>query len=85
MSLQDKVKIGCSGWSYKGWSGIFYSPELPAKDYLRFYSRVFDSVEIDSSFYRIPNASMIEQWKRATPDGFTFCPKLPKKIPTRTS
>lgn len=80
MSLRSKVKIGCSGWSYKDWSGIFYSPDLPAKDYLKFYSQIFDCVEIDSSFYRIPNQFMIEQWKRVTPDNFIFCPKLPKKI-----
>lgn len=80
MAIKDKVRIGCSGWSYKDWSGIFYAPDLPAKDYLKFYSRIFDCVEIDSSFYRIPNQFMIEQWKRVTPEGFLFSPKLPKKI-----
>lgn len=80
MNIRDRVRIGCSGWSYKDWSGIFYSSDLPAKDYLRFYSRVFDCVEIDSSFYRIPNQFMIEQWKRVTPEGFLFSPKMPKKI-----
>jgi uncharacterized protein YecE (DUF72 family) len=80
LSLERKVRVGCSGWSYKDWAGPFYAKDLPAKDYLRFYSKVFNSVEIDSSFYRIPNQFMIEQWKRATPDGFTFSPKLPKKI-----
>jgi uncharacterized protein YecE (DUF72 family) len=78
--LESKLRIGCSGWSYKDWSGIFYAPSLQPKDYLRFYSRVFDCVEIDSSFYRIPNPFMIEQWKKSTPDNFLFCPKLPKKI-----
>ena len=80
MSLASKVKVGCSGWSYKDWVGPFYSKDLPARDYLRFYSRVFDCVEIDSSFYRIPNQYMIDQWKRATPEGFLFSPKLSKKI-----
>jgi len=80
LSLSKKVRVGCSGWSYKDWAGPFYSKELPAKDYLRFYSRVFDCVEIDSSFYRIPNQFMIEQWKAATPEGFVFSPKLSKKI-----
>jgi uncharacterized protein YecE (DUF72 family) len=76
----EKLKVGCSGWSYKDWSGIFYPKGLPAKDYLKFYSGVFNCVEIDSSFYRVPNAFMINQWKANTPDGFLFCPKLPKKI-----
>ena len=80
MSLEGKVRVGCSGWSYKDWAGAFYSRDLPAKDYLSFYSRVFDCVEIDSSFYRIPSQFMVEQWKRTTPDGFVFSPKLSKKI-----
>lgn len=49
-------------------------------DYLRLYSSVLDTVEIDSSFYRIPNQFMISQWKKNTPEGFIFCPKVPKKI-----
>jgi uncharacterized protein YecE (DUF72 family) len=80
LPIADKVKIGCSGWSYKDWAGPFYRAELPARDYLKFYSSVFNCVEIDSSFYRIPSQAMIEQWKRVTPEGFVFSPKLPKKI-----
>ena len=76
----EKLRIGCSGWSYKDWAGHFYPKDLAAKDYLKFYSEVFDSVEIDSSFYRIPNQSMINQWKSNTPATFVFSPKLPKKI-----
>jgi uncharacterized protein YecE (DUF72 family) len=74
------IRIGCSGWSYKDWQGIFYPKDLPARDYLRFYSRIFNCVEIDSSFYRIPGPLMVSQWKSVTPAGFTFSPKLPKKI-----
>ena len=76
----DKLRIGCSGWSYKDWQGIFYPKDLPAKDYLGYYSKVFNCVEIDSSFYRIPNSFMVSQWKSKTPEGFLFSPKLPKKI-----
>jgi uncharacterized protein YecE (DUF72 family) len=76
----DKLRIGCSGWSYKDWQGAFYPKELAAKDYLGYYSKVFNCVEIDSSFYRIPNSFMITQWRSSTPDGFLFSPKLPKKI-----
>jgi len=75
-----KLRIGCSGWSYKDWQGIFYPKELAAKDYLKYYSGVFDCVEIDSSFYRVPSPFMISQWKANTPPGFLFSPKLPKKI-----
>ena len=76
----EKLRIGCSGWSYKDWAGVFYPKGLPAKDYLTQYSKVFNCVEIDSSFYRIPNAYMITQWKNNTPAGFLFSPKVPKKI-----
>ena len=76
----EDLRIGCSGWSYKDCLGLFYPAELQPKDYLAFYSKVFNCVEIDSSFYRVPNAFMIAQWRRSTPDGFLFSPKLPKKI-----
>lgn len=79
MDLED-LRIGCSGWSYKDWQGVFYPKSLPAKDYLAHYSKVFNCVEIDSSFYRIPNQFMVNQWRNNTPDGFSFSPKLPKKI-----
>ncbi len=76
----DKLRIGCSGWSYKDWQGIFYPRGLAAKDYLGYYAKVFNCVEIDSSFYRIPNQFMVNQWRNNTPEGFVFSPKLPKKI-----
>ena len=77
---QERYRVGCSGWSYEDWVGPFYPKEAKPKDYLRLYSSVFDSVEIDSSFYRIPNQSMVAQWKKNTPENFVFCPKFPKKI-----
>jgi uncharacterized protein YecE (DUF72 family) len=76
----EKVRIGCSGWSYKDWAGSFYPQDAEAKDYLKLYSQTFDCVEIDSSFYRIPSASMVNHWKSVTPNDFTFSPKLSKKI-----
>ena len=78
--LQEKIHAGCSGWSYEDWVGPFYPKDAKPKDFLRLYSSVFDTVEIDSSFYRIPNRFMISQWKKNTPDDFLFCPKFPKKI-----
>lgn len=75
-----KLRVGCSGWSYEDWVGPFYPKDSKPKDFLKLYSSVFDAVEIDSSFYRIPNQFMIDQWKKNTPDGFLFCPKFPKKI-----
>ncbi len=79
MNLED-LRIGCSGWSYKDWDGVFYPKGTAAKDYLSFYSKVFNCVEVDSSFYRVPSPFMVSQWRTNTPPGFLFCPKLPKKI-----
>jgi uncharacterized protein YecE (DUF72 family) len=80
IDLGKKIHVGCSGWSYEDWVGPFYPKDAKPKDFLKLYSSVFDSVEIDSSFYRIPNSFMISQWKKNTPEGFLFCPKFPKKI-----
>ena len=75
-----KFHVGCSGWSYEDWVGPFYPKGAKAGDYLQMYSSVFDAVEIDSSFYRIPNPFMISKWKKNTPEGFLFSPKFPKKV-----
>ncbi len=72
--------IGCSGWSYSSWQGPFYPKGIENNNWLRFYSRVFDYVEIDSSFYRIPNEFMVKNWYKRTPDNFRFTAKFPKVI-----
>jgi uncharacterized protein YecE (DUF72 family) len=80
LSVDSKVRVGCSGWSYEDWVGPFYPKDSKPKDFLKLYSSVFNTVEIDSSFYRIPNQAMVSQWKKNTPEDFLFCPKFPKKI-----
>lgn len=75
-----KYRVGCSGWSYKDWIGPFYPKETPSYDLLKYYSTVFDTVEVDSSFYRTPTANMVASWNKSTPEGFTFAAKLPKII-----
>jgi len=72
--------IGCSGWSYSAWKGPFYPPNLESSDWLRYYSQIFDYVEVDSSFYRIPNEFIVKNWFRKTPDNFRFTAKFPKMI-----
>lgn len=72
--------IGCSGWSYSQWVGPFYPRGTRPGDFLKIYSRIFDTVEIDSTFYRIPGKPMVENWRRATPDNFCFLAKFPKSI-----
>jgi uncharacterized protein YecE (DUF72 family) len=72
--------IGCSGWSYTAWLGPFYPSKLENSDWLRYYSQIFDYVEIDSSFYRMPNKFMVKNWAKKTPDNFRFTAKFPKVI-----
>jgi uncharacterized protein YecE (DUF72 family) len=76
----QKLYVGCSGWSYDGWLGHFYPANLDHSDFLKYYSQVFDFVEIDSSFYRPPNLFMTKRWDRITPDNFRFAAKFPRTI-----
>ena len=75
-----QFRIGCSGWSYSSWTGAFYPPNLENSCWLRFYSQIFDYVEIDSTFYRIPNEFMVKNWAKGTPNNFKFTAKFPKVI-----
>jgi uncharacterized protein YecE (DUF72 family) len=72
--------IGCSGWSYSSWQGPFYPKGIENPKWLNYYSRVFDYVEIDSFFYRIPNEFMVKNWYKRTPQNFRFTAKFPKVI-----
>jgi uncharacterized protein YecE (DUF72 family) len=74
----SEVLLGTSGWSYKEWEGAFYMKGEKRK--LRAYSRVFNTVEIDSTWYRYPSKGMVLGWLRYTPSNFVFTAKLPKVI-----
>jgi uncharacterized protein YecE (DUF72 family) len=75
-----RIHVGTSGYSYKEWKGIFYPEDLPAAKFLRFYAEHFDSVEINNTFYRMPDAKMLAKWAADVPDGFTFILKAPQRI-----
>jgi uncharacterized protein YecE (DUF72 family) len=68
--------IGCSGWSYSSWQGPFYPKSIENPRWLRYYSNVFDYVEIDSTFYRIPNEFMVKNWYNRTPKVITHDKRL---------
>jgi uncharacterized protein YecE (DUF72 family) len=72
--------VGCSGWSYSSWQGPFYPPTIDNSKWLKYYSQVFDYVEIDSSFYRIPTIFMVKNWYKRSPQNFKFTAKFPKII-----
>jgi len=76
----DRAFIGCSGWSYPWWSGNFYPPGMSYRDFLRHYSRVFPTVEVNMTFYHFPAPAAIASWKRSTPDGFIFAIKMNRAI-----
>lgn len=74
------VRIGTSGYSYKEWKGYFYPENLPAAKMLEYYAERFDTVEINNTFYRMPEAKMLEKWTTQVPDRFTFVLKAPQRI-----
>src|ERR671926_215303 len=74
--MAAKAYIGTSGWNYKHWREIFYPKGLPASKWLPFFAERYETVEINSSFYRIPRGEAVARWPAQTPDGFTFAAKL---------
>jgi len=78
------ILIGCSGWSYDDWVGRFYPKEMAKKkgEWFSYYARYFKTVEINSTFYRIPNEMMVKSWiaKGAAVNGFEYSLKFPRII-----
>ena len=75
-----KLHVGTSGYSYKEWKGNFYPEDLPAKEMLSYYSRRLPAVEINNTFYRLPQPNMIENWKVQVPAHFRFSIKATQRI-----
>ncbi len=74
------IRLGTQGWSYKDWIGVFYPEGTPGSRFLQFYSRVFDVVELDTTFYGPPRPETVMRWKDETPDDFQFAAKMPGAI-----
>jgi uncharacterized protein YecE (DUF72 family) len=75
MFLNPNIRIGCSGWQYRHWRGDFYPAELPQAAWLDYYARHFDTVEINNTFYRLPEAPTFAAWGRRAPRGFVYAVK----------
>jgi uncharacterized protein YecE (DUF72 family) len=75
-----RLHVGTMGWSYGFWKGSFYPEGLASKDFLAFYAKHFGTVEVDSTFYRIPRRQSVMDWKEQTPEGFLFSLKFPQVI-----
>ena len=70
------IKIGTSGWSYPSWRPGFYPADLQPVEFLRFYAQRFDTVELNSTGYRLPSADQFRRWSDTVPDGFEFAVKF---------
>ena len=66
------VRVGCSGWQYRNWRGRFYPADLPLSQLFATYARHFDTVELNTTFYRLPSAEAVKGWWAAAPPGFVF-------------
>ena len=74
------VRIGCSGWNYASWRNEFYPPRTPASRWLEHYALVFDTVEVNSTFYRLASRDAVARWVEDTPDGFLFAAKASRYL-----
>jgi uncharacterized protein YecE (DUF72 family) len=75
-----RVRIGTSGWEYAHWAGSFYPRDLPRDRRLEFYADRFDTVELNNSFYRLPEGDVFATWARRVPDGFAFAVKASRYL-----
>jgi len=76
----DGVHLGTSAFTAAGWEGSFYPAGMKPTEYLTYSSTKFDTVEVDSTFYRTPSAAVVNGWERKTPAGFIFAIKVPQTI-----
>lgn len=86
ISQNTHYMIGCQGWNYPDWTtkaggeSVFYPRGTKTGEMLEIYSKVFETIEVDSTFYAIPATSTIDGWYQKTPENFTFSLKLPQEI-----
>ncbi len=75
-----KINIGCAGWDYKDWMASFYPKSLEKYNRLKFYSRFFDLIEINTTFYNVPKYSIVKKWNGRVPEKFKYVIKVWQKI-----
>jgi uncharacterized protein YecE (DUF72 family) len=76
MCHRGAARVGCSGWSYKDWRGVVYPADQPARTWFAHYAERFDTVELNTTFYRLPTASTVDGWAAQAPDGFCYALKV---------
>ena len=80
MTSRGTIRLGTSAFTANGWEGVFYPEGMKPADYLSFYAQHFDTVEIDSTYYRTPSAPTVRGWEAKTPAGFLFAAKVPQTV-----
>jgi uncharacterized protein YecE (DUF72 family) len=75
MIREPRHRVGCSGWQYKHWKGDFYPADVPLREWLEYYADRFDTVEVNNSFYRLPDEGVFSSWRERTPREFLFAVK----------
>ena len=80
MTERQRARVGCSGWQYRHWSGDLYPRELPQDRWLEHYAGLYDTVEVNNSFYRLPERSTFAAWERRSPTGFLFAVKASRYL-----
>jgi uncharacterized protein YecE (DUF72 family) len=79
-SVGSKVRVGTSGWQYADWRKIFYPAGLPQRAWLDYFAQRFDTVEVNSTFYRLPSAETVERWAQALPTDFLMAVKASRYL-----
>lgn len=77
---KSTIYLGATGYNMKAWVGHWYPPGAKDKDFLRYYGAQFNTIEHNTTHYRIPDAATVERWREETPADFRFCPKIPQTI-----
>jgi uncharacterized protein YecE (DUF72 family) len=78
--MSAKYYVGCSGWHYEHWRGLYYPGELPKPKWLSFYAGQFTTVELNNSFYHLPSEKAFTTWRESTAEGFIFAVKVSRYI-----
>ncbi len=76
----NAVRVGCSGWMYDSWRGPLYPEREPKRRWLELYAEQFDTVEVNSTFYRLARREAVDGWMEQTPDGFLFAVKASRYL-----
>jgi len=82
---RPQIYIGATGWSMKDWVGTWYPRKTKSADYLKHYGRQFNTIELNTTHYRVPTIEMVQKWYDSVPEDFRFCPKVPQTTSQTTS